>query len=77
MSGSIIPVFAAENVKDNSMNIINTSVTATTNSANNTTITTNNNTTTTNNNSTGVIYIKDQVKQKPVLTLKECYRCCY
>ena len=67
MSGSSISVFAAENAKDNSTSIINTSVTATA-SANNTTT---NTTTTTNNNSTGVIYIKDQVKQKPVLTLKE------
>jgi outer membrane protein TolC len=66
ISGSSISVFAAENAKDNSTNV-NTSVTATTNSANNTTTTNNN---TTNSNSTGVIYVQNQVKQKPVLTLK-------
>lgn len=64
LSGSSISAFAAENAKDNSTNV-NTSVTETTNSASNATTT--NNTTT---NSTGVIYVQNQVKQKPVLTLK-------
>ena len=58
ISGSSISVFAAENVKDNSTNIVNVATTTAADTTN-----------------TGVIYVQnqvkiDQVKQKPVLTLK-------
>lgn len=49
ISGAGIPVFAAENVQNNSTNSVNA---------------------TTNNSNSGVIYVKDQVEQKPVLTLQ-------
>lgn len=51
ISGAGIPVFAAENVQNNSTNSVNATVA-------------------TNNSNSGVIYVKDQVQQKPVLTLQ-------
>jgi len=58
ISGGAIPVCAAENVQNNSTNIVNVA------------------STTADTTNTGVIYVqnqvkKDQVKQKPVLTLQE------
>jgi outer membrane protein TolC len=55
INGSGITVFAEENAQNNSINITNSVAVTTTNA--------------TSSNS-GVIYIKDQVKQKPVLTLQ-------
>ena len=59
ISGSAMPVFAAENVQNNSTNIVKAVTAATTTNA----------TTSSNGNSVRV-NAKDQVKQKPVLTLK-------
>lgn len=59
ISGSAMPVFAAENVQNNSTNIVKAVTAATTTNA-----------TTSSNGNSGRVNAKDQVKQKPVLTLK-------